>query len=125
MSDARLAQFGTGGHVCSGGSIGEQVGRIVAARAPVGGMWIVPDSMAKPSDPFLRDVEHVAIGDAVYYEAAPEPAAIADAWGKGAAASGELGLLTTGGLDVDGLVLLAIEAYDGEGVIYVEPQSTC
>jgi hypothetical protein len=125
VPDARLAQFGTGGHVFTGGTIAEQVGRLVAHRARrTGGSWMVPDPMAKPSDGFLRDVDHVVVGDAVYYKAAPEPAAIAEAWGKAASAAGQLGMLTTRGFDADSLVFLAIEAYDGDGVIDVEPQSS-
>ncbi len=130
VPDARLASFHTGGHVFSGGSVADQVARIVAARARrVAGWWIVPDPMAKPSDAFLRDIAHVAIDDAVYYAvASPGATAVSHTWRQAASAAGVIGLLATRGFDTrDGLAgiaealeFLVVEAYDGDGVIYLE-----
>lgn len=134
VSRARLANFRSGGHVFSGGSVADQIARIVAARLRRhGGWWIVPDPMANPCDAILREVAHVAVDDAVYYaQVAPGPAVVADMWRRAASAAGAVGLVAGRGFDkhaegineladiTEALELLVVEAYDGDGVIYLE-----
>ena len=133
-SDERLARFSTGGHVFSG-SAAYQIGNVVASRLRrSAGCWIVPDLMAKPSDPFLARTPHVTVDDGVYYvEAAAERTVVAGTWVQAASAAGAIGVVArrcfaspddrseSFGRIVETLELLVVEAYDGDGVIYVEP----
>jgi hypothetical protein len=136
VSDARLAEYSTGGHVFSDGSVADQVARVAAVRLRrLAGWWIVPDPAAGPGDRFLDGVAHQAVADAVYYmERTHERSVIARLWQQAATATDRMGLVAQRGLAsehwnafaeiVAGVELLVVGAYDGDGVIFVERAPT-
>ena len=65
VSPQRLANYAVGGHVFTGGSVSEQIGRIVRGRLRRRGVWIVPDALAKPADASLREIPHDTVDDTV------------------------------------------------------------
>jgi hypothetical protein len=66
-------------------------------------IWVVPDSMARPEDPFLRTyvaaAERVDTGSEVYWIARDAgPAAVESAWDSGDSAAGVMGVVSTSGV---------------------------
>jgi hypothetical protein len=133
VSPQRLASYAVGGHVFTGGSASEQIGRIVRLRLRrPRGVWIVPDSLAKPGDSSLREIPHETVDDTVYYlETSDEATKLIAAWDNAASASGAIGFVSTAELSIaahprgiDAVAaethFLVLEAYDGDGAIYVE-----
>jgi hypothetical protein len=134
VSPVRLAHFGEGGHVFTGSSVEEQIGRIVRGRVRrPPGAWLVIDPLAKPGDASLEQLPHRTFGETVVYiEGTDDVAQHRDTWTYAASAAGTIGLVSSAAIDaldddshslnriVAAAHFLVLEAYDGDGVIYLE-----
>lgn len=106
-----------------------EVAALISARSLT--VWLVPDPLARPGDPFLDslDFPHLDVDDAVYYvERHGRPENVAAAWQAASSASGRIGIATSlpdaaraskadmwqAGI---GAQLIVVEAYDGEGAL--------
>jgi hypothetical protein len=133
---SRLERFSQGGAI-SWGDVAchawKEVATAMSADAPAA--WLVPDPLGRPGDGFLKDVkvEHHAVEDAVYYvERTGDIELIAATWRQASSAAGQMALVTTHELSPSGLdaadllaaaaraVLVAVSAYDGEGMLFCE-----
>lgn len=139
VTDERLGRFGAGGFALAG-SVGEVVADVVAGTLEHcdGGVFVAPDPMGRPGDPFLDRVsgEYFTVGDGIYRVArAPDPTVLINTWGYAGSAVGQLGIVTRHPIgaspteedlrdSVAAAVLIVVEAYDGNGALFLTPTET-
>jgi hypothetical protein len=135
VAQERLEDVGAGGLASLVGNERLVLGEVAQAMVLAGptAVWLVPDPMARPGDPFLANVAvvHVDIGDGVSYVArGRRPGELAAAWRAASSACGRIGVVTnlpdtTTSTQTDVLEagrsarLVVVDAYDGEGALYL------
>lgn len=112
--------------------VGQRVAYAMRMAAPA--VWIVPDPLGNASDPFVQrsDVPRVTAENVPYYVATSgEADEVSRLWQQAGSAAGQIGVCArlaepTNGESADVLasvehaVMLALSAYDGEGVMFFE-----
>jgi hypothetical protein len=133
VAEERLSEFDRGGKIYSGDLDRAICGEAATAMARrQRSVWLVPDSLARPGDPFLTSVQtsYFAVGDAVYYwERSTEVRRLMQTWARGASAAGQIAIVTPTHIDwgavrepeldvaAEQATLVVVSAYDGDGAI--------